>query len=127
VGQKQKKPLDFEPRVIRVKDAHKYLGMDKTTFAKQIRPYLPTIHITNKSRGFERVDIDSVFDVYKHSRCCPPKKPLLTEDDIFQKPLRVSVSTKTPNAGQSTNGSKANAFTSALSTAKRSVTKRNAD
>jgi hypothetical protein len=121
------KQLGFSPRVIRVKDAHRYLGMDKTTFAKLIRPYLSVIHITKKSRGFERLDIDQAFDVYKHGRCHPPKKLLPTEDDICLEKKPVSTSTKPVNAGSSTKLSKENAFASALSTAKSSAKQRNAD
>lgn len=118
--------LAFLPRVIRVKDAHRYLGMDKTTFAREIRPYLTLIKITNKSRGFERVDIDHAFDVYICGRCCPPKKPLPIGDNICES-KQVSTLTPQVTAGSSTKKLKENAFANALSTAKSSAKKRNAD
>ena len=50
------------PRLIRLKDASKYLGMDKNRFNKEVRPFVPEIRISVQGVGFDRIDLDQWFD-----------------------------------------------------------------
>lgn len=53
------------PRVIRAKDAPRYLGMDRNRFAREVRPYLISIPIGKQGKGYDRLDLDSWFEQYK--------------------------------------------------------------
>jgi len=57
--------MDILPRLIRLRDAPTYLGMDKNRFNAEVRPYLVEIPIGSQGIGFDRVDLDAWFDEYK--------------------------------------------------------------
>jgi len=61
------KTLGFEPRIIRLKDAPMYCGMDKNRFNKEVRPYLIEIPIGSQGIGFDRLDLDAWLEQYKES------------------------------------------------------------
>ena len=52
------------PRIIRIRDAPFYLGMDKNRFNKEVRPYVPEIKIGMQGVAFDRLDLDAWFDDY---------------------------------------------------------------
>ncbi len=62
---KQTKPLS--PRLIRLHDAPRYLGIDKYAFNQFVRPYLREIHIGKRRVLFDRHDLDRWIDEYKTS------------------------------------------------------------
>lgn len=70
----RKKELSFTPRVLRQKDAPAYLGMSERIFNKDIRPHLTEIPIGKRGVGFDRVEIDEFFDIYKEQNGHPGKK-----------------------------------------------------
>jgi hypothetical protein len=53
------------PKLIRLKDAPFYLGMDRHKFNADVRPYV--VEIRDKGRGvrFDRLDLDAWADQYK--------------------------------------------------------------
>ena len=51
--------LIFLPRLIRMKDAPAYLGMDKQTFNRTVRPLLKQIRIGTQGIAFDRLDLDT--------------------------------------------------------------------
>ncbi len=53
------------PRVIRLRDAAVYLGMDKNRFDREVRPSLTEFPIGDQGVGFDRLDLDNWFDEYK--------------------------------------------------------------
>ncbi len=53
------------PRLIRLKDASKYLGMDKNRFNREVRPRLIAIPIGKQGIAFDRLDLDAWVDHYK--------------------------------------------------------------
>jgi predicted DNA-binding transcriptional regulator AlpA len=58
--------MDFlQPRLIRLRDAAQYLGMDKNRFNAEVRPYLTEIPIGTQGVGFDRLDLDQWFEQYK--------------------------------------------------------------
>ena len=57
--------MDLQPRTIRLKDAARYLGMDKNRFNIEVRPYLIEIPIGKQGVAFDRLDLDKWFEAYK--------------------------------------------------------------
>jgi hypothetical protein len=55
----------MQPRVIRLRDAPAYLGMDKNRFNDEVRPQIPEVPIGGHGVGFDRLDLDWWFDEYK--------------------------------------------------------------
>ena len=53
------------PRLIRLRDAPYYLGMDRNRFNKEVRPYLKEIRIGEQGIAFDRLDLDKWVDQYK--------------------------------------------------------------
>ena len=68
------------PRLIRLRDAPGYLGMDPNTFNAEVRPYLVEIPIGKQGLAFDRLDLDAWVDQYKNRNGRPGKatggKPL---------------------------------------------------
>lgn len=50
--------MKIQPKVIRLRDAPAYLGMNKNYFNQQVRPYLTEIPIGEKGIGFDRLELD---------------------------------------------------------------------
>src|SRR5271157_6199074 len=62
------------PRVIRLRDAAAYLGMDKNRFDREVRPYLTEFPIGDQGVGFDRLDLDNWLDNYKARNGRPGKQ-----------------------------------------------------
>lgn len=58
-------PLMILPRVIRLRDAPKYLGMDKNRFNAEVRPFIVQVSYGKRGVGFDRLDLDAWFADYK--------------------------------------------------------------
>jgi predicted DNA-binding transcriptional regulator AlpA len=52
-------------RLIRLRDAAEYLGMDKNRFNAEVRPQLIEIPIGKQGIAFDRLDLDAWVDHYK--------------------------------------------------------------
>src|SRR5208337_5318566 len=61
------------PRVIRLRDAPAYLGMDKNRFDREVRPYLTEFPIGDQGVAFGRLDLDNWFEEYKARNGRPGK------------------------------------------------------
>ncbi|MGO9119038.1 MAG: hypothetical protein ACLQPD_15695 [Desulfomonilaceae bacterium] len=61
------------PRLIRLRDAAHYLGMDPNRFNAEVRPNLIEIPIGKQGIAFDRFDLDAWVDQYKESNGCPGK------------------------------------------------------
>ena len=68
----------LQPKCVRQKDAPAYLGTNERNFNRVFRPYLTEIPLgePGKARGvgYDRNELDSLFDEYKHAFGRPPKK-----------------------------------------------------
>jgi len=62
------------PRLIRLRDAPHYLGMDPNRFNEEVRPYLTEIPIGKQGIGFDRLDLDAWFEEYKSRNGRPGKR-----------------------------------------------------
>ncbi len=47
------------PRFIRLRDAPRYLGMDKNRFNREVRPRVTVIRIGTQGIAFDRLDLDA--------------------------------------------------------------------
>lgn len=63
----------IQPRLIRLRDAAQYLGMDKNRFNAEVRPYLTEIPVGTQGIGFDRFDLDEWFEEYKSRNGRPGK------------------------------------------------------
>jgi hypothetical protein len=52
------------PRIIRMRDAPGYLGMDKNRFSAEVRPLLTEIPMGVQGIGFDRLELDAWADQY---------------------------------------------------------------
>jgi predicted DNA-binding transcriptional regulator AlpA len=53
------------PRLIRLRDAPFYLGMDRNRFNAEIRPFLTQIPIGEQGIAFDRLELDTWVEQYK--------------------------------------------------------------
>ncbi|HHT9843885.1 TPA: hypothetical protein ACT9I4_002003 [Legionella pneumophila] len=56
--------IHFLPRLIRLRDAPTYLGMDRHRFNKDVRPNLTEIPMGAQGVAFDRLDLDAWVDDY---------------------------------------------------------------
>lgn len=86
------------PRVIRLRDAARYLGMDRNRFNREVRPYLIEFPIGIQGIAFDRLDLDTWFAEYKSRNERRPKahKP---EDDTCQNVTECRGSAKKVGSG----------------------------
>lgn len=61
------------PRLIRLRDAPQYLGMDPNRFNAEVRPYLTEIPIGIQGVAFDKVDLDAWAEQYKQRNGRPGK------------------------------------------------------
>ena len=57
--------IQLLPRLIRLKDAPHYIGMDRNRFNDLVRPHLIEIPIGKQGIAFDRLDLDTWVDQYK--------------------------------------------------------------
>jgi len=53
------------PRLVRLRDAPFYLGMDRNRFNREVRPYLMVIPVGEQGIAFDRIDLDAWADEHK--------------------------------------------------------------
>lgn len=111
--------MQLSPRVIRLKDAPGYLGMDRNRFNKEVRPDLTEVPIGLQGIGFDRWELDAWFDEYKERNGRPGRKRGETQCEIY--PALDS----TENNGSSTSASKdLDAFSRELALVKKRLKQR---
>ena len=100
----------LQPRVIRLRDAPGYLGMDRNRFHKEVRPYITVIPYGTQGIAFDVLDLDDWLDDYK-SRNGRPGQPK-GERPWDEKKHQASPSGK--GSGTSTNKSTTGVFAKAV-------------
>ena len=65
VPMRMPQPGPITPRLIRLRDAPFYLGMDRSRFNTEVRPSLVEIRIGRQGVAFDRLDLDAWVDQYK--------------------------------------------------------------
>ena len=98
------------PRLIRLRDAPFYLGMDRNRFNADVRPYLIEVPIGEQGIAFDRLDLDAWADKYK-SRNGRPGQP---KGDLTWDAKERQASTNVVESGTSIKFSEDAAFAKAL-------------
>ena len=65
---------NFKPRLLRLRDAPRYLGMDRHRFNVDVRSYVTEIKIGNNGVAFDTLELDAWVDNYKQYHSRPPVK-----------------------------------------------------
>ena len=97
------------PRILRFRDAPRYLGMDRNRFNSEVRPYVTEVPIGKQGIGFDRLELDAWFEDYKSRNGRPAQKGANTWD-VRDYPA----SSCAPGSGTSTNASAGGEFAKAL-------------
>ncbi|NRP95058.1 hypothetical protein XMG59_001154 [Marinobacterium sp. xm-g-59] len=98
------------PRLIRLRDAPFYLGMDRNRFGEEVRPYVTEIRVGVQGVAFDRLELDAWAEQYKARNGRPGQPKGETTWDV----KRYPDSSKEPVYGTSTSKSQGGAFAAAL-------------
>jgi len=87
------------PKLIRLRDAPLYLGMDKNRFNQEVRSTLSTIPIGIQGVAFDRLELDNWADHYKALKGRPAQRSTLWKQNTeayqgFSKGAKSGISTK---------------------------------
>lgn len=66
----------MQPRLIRLRDAAKYLGMDRNRFNNEVRPFLVTLKIGQQGVAFDRLDLDQWANEFKKHQGKPAQRTI---------------------------------------------------
>jgi hypothetical protein len=112
---KQRNRLEFLPRVVRARDAHAYLGMDRNRFNREVKPHLVAVPIGTQGIGYDRLDLDAWWEEHKRRNGQPGalcmKKGELWENEC---PVFTVGPTNPAACGTLTKSSTVNAFAKAV-------------
>jgi len=86
------------PRLVRLRDAPAYLGMDRNRFNREVRPQLTRIPIGQQGIAFDRLELDAWVEEYVSRNGRRPKAPKL-EDDTCQNVTECRGSAKKAGSG----------------------------
>ena len=86
------------PRLVRLRDAPAYLGMDRNRFNTEVRPCLTTIPVGQQGIAFDRLELDAWVEDYISRNGRRPKAPKL-EDDTCQNVTECRGSAKKAGSG----------------------------
>ena len=98
------------PRLIRLRDIPRYLGMDRHRFNQEVRPFLIEIPIGIQEIAFDRLDLDKWVDYYKERSGRPSNDKRLELWDAKERQGSTSVE----NPGILTNRFSENEFAKVL-------------
>jgi hypothetical protein len=98
------------PRIIRFRDAPRYLGMDRNRFNREVRPSLTEIPIGKQGIGFDRLELDAWVDDYVARNGRPRRSKGVESWDVSEYP----VSSCEPGSGMSISASSGGEFARAL-------------
>ena len=102
------------PRVIRMRDAPTYLGMDRNRFNLIVRPRLTEVSMGIQGLAFDRLDLDAWWEQYKSCNGRPAARRNKPWDKQKEECL---VSSSEAESGISTRKSEAAEFAKALESA----------
>ncbi|MEJ2445011.1 MAG: hypothetical protein P8Y42_16435 [Exilibacterium sp.] len=77
--------MKLQPRLIRMRDAPKYLGMDRNRFNTAVRPHLTQIPLGTQAIAFDRLEIDAWLEDYIECNGRRPKASKLEDDTCPRK------------------------------------------
>jgi predicted DNA-binding transcriptional regulator AlpA len=97
------------PRIIRFRDAPRYVGMDRNCFNSEVRPHLTEIPVGKQGVGFDRLELDAWVDDYKTRN----GRPSRTKGAISSDANEYAASSCGPASGMSTSASSGGEFAKA--------------
>ena len=121
-GEPPRPAPEITPRILRFRDAPRYLGMDRNRFNAEVRPHLTEVPIGKQGVGFDRLELDRWIDDYIARNGRPARKGKITWDA-----RQYPASSGGAVSGTSTNASAGGEFARALDqlkSKKRNVTSR---
>jgi len=98
------------PRLLRLRDAPTYLGMDRNRFNAEVRPSLTEIPIGEQGIAFDRLDLDEWVDNY----IAQDGRQVRSKGASQWQGRKRQVSSNEPVSGTSTSRSVEGAFAKAL-------------
>ena len=102
--------MQIQPRLIRLRDAPAYLGMDRNRFNREVRPTLTELRIGRQGVAFDRLEMDAWVDHYM--RC--NGRPARNRGDEVWDAIETPGYGTGAGSGISTSRSSATEFTKAL-------------
>ncbi len=86
------------PRVVRLRDAPRYLGMNRNLFNSDVRPFLSDVRIGRQGVAFDRLELDTWWE---HSKSRNERRPKASkpEDDKCQNVTECRGSAKEAGSG----------------------------
>jgi hypothetical protein len=103
------------PRLIRLRDAPAYLGMDKNRFNREVRPHLIVVPIGRQGIAFDRIDLDAWAE---HHKRCNGRPGAQSERSELWEANERQVSPSVVGSGMSTKSIEESAFERALAQAR---------
>lgn len=100
----------IQPRFIRLRDAPRYLGMDRNRFNTEVCPYLTQVPIGVQGIAFDRLELDRWADDHMQRN----GRPGLPKGERLWDAKRHRGSSSEAASGTSTRSSQGGAFTAAL-------------
>jgi len=100
------------PRFLRLRDAPRYLGMDRIRFCEDVRPYVTEIPIGKTGIAFDRLELDAFADHYVESNGRPASNKENLKWDVTKKCLQL----KSRSRGRKAHRGSGNAVASGIST-----------
>jgi hypothetical protein len=94
--------MEFLPRVIRAKNAHAYLGMDRNRFNREVKPHLIAVPIGVQGLGYDRFDLDKWWEEYKRRNGMPGALLKAEGEEQWVEKLQDSVAGRTSPAERGT-------------------------
>ena len=98
------------PRLLRLRDAPVYLGMDRNRFNAEVRPHVTEIPIGSQGVAFDRLDLDAWADDYISRN----GRPGQSKGDLIWDAKERRGSSKKAGSGTSTSRSTGTGFARAL-------------
>lgn len=98
------------PRLLRLRDAPRYVGMDRNRFNAEVRPSLTEIPIGVQGIAFDRLELDAWVDDYRSRNGRPGR----SKGDRIWDGKGCRASSGAASAGMSTNASAGGEFARAL-------------
>lgn len=99
------------PRLLRLRDAPAYFGMDRNRFGAEVRPFITAIPIGRQGIAFDRLELDAWVEEYMSRNGRPGRLQGERPWDVVE---GRQASSNDAASGTSTNGSKGREFAKAL-------------
>jgi len=105
-----KRSTEILPRLIRLRDAPAYLGMNRNNFNTKVRPFVTKVPLGKQALAFDRLELDAWVDDYIQCNGRPGR----SKGDSIWDARKHRASSNAAAHGTSTNASAGGEFAKAL-------------